>query len=179
VDPVRNWPVSIVSAGSQNGHYWPVPSPGAAQRSGRSRRNSGHGTDIVIRLLLTHSDTSPPSIDALRKVHSITSSMRSGRGGMAATLRLTPHRQSAESTGSAMLETGSGSRVAPVTADQPGRNAHRRHTLEHLAQGVALTVSFLPRPAKHRMIGNRVLDAELANPPVGQIDLALSASLRV
>src|SRR5580692_4941751 len=62
------------------------------------------------------------------------------------------------------------------TADQPGRNAHLRHPLEHLAKGIALTESFLPRPAERRSIGNLFLDAELAKLP-GQIHLALSASL--
>jgi hypothetical protein len=63
-------------------------------------------------------------------------------------------------------------RFAP---DQPGRNTHRHHALEHPAQGIALSEALVPRPAEHRMIGNLVLDAELAKPPVGQIDLDLSA----
>jgi hypothetical protein len=70
VDLVRKWHVSTVSAGSRNGHYWPIPSLGAAQRSGRSRRNSGHGAEIVVRSLLTHFDISPASIDALRRAYS-------------------------------------------------------------------------------------------------------------
>jgi hypothetical protein len=43
---------------------------------------SGHRTTITNRSLLTHSDTSPPSNDALRKVHSVTSpAMASTPGG--------------------------------------------------------------------------------------------------
>src|SRR6202023_1749338 len=47
-------------------------------------------------------------------------------------------------------------------ADQPGRNAIRHHTLEHPAQGIARAEALMPRPAEHRMIGDLVLDAELA-----------------
>jgi hypothetical protein len=53
-------------------------------------------------------------------------------------------------------------------------SSHLRHPLEHLAKGIALT--FLPRPAERRSIGDLFLDAELAKLP-GQIHLALSASL--
>jgi hypothetical protein len=41
---------------------------------------SGHRADIVIRSLLTLSDRLPPSIDALQKVHSITSSAGNEQG---------------------------------------------------------------------------------------------------
>ena len=47
-------------------------------------------------------------------------------------------------------------------ANQPSRDAHRHHTLEHSAQGIALTEALVPRTAEDRMIGNLVLDAELA-----------------
>jgi len=60
--------------------------------------------------------------------------------------------------------------------NKPSRNACRHHTLEHPAQGVALTKAIMPRTAEHRMIGYPVLDTELAKPPVGQIDLHLSAN---
>src|SRR4029077_2772169 len=38
-----------------------------------------------------------------------------------------------------------------------------------------LAEALVPRTAEHRMIGYLVLDAELAKPPIGQIDLHLSA----
>jgi hypothetical protein len=42
------------------------------QRFGRFQGQGGHGASIENPLLLTHSDTSRPSITALRKVYSIT-----------------------------------------------------------------------------------------------------------
>jgi hypothetical protein len=48
--------------------------------------------------------------------------------------------------------------------------------IEHSAQGIALTEALVPRTAEDRMIGNLVLDAELAKPPVGEIDPHLSAN---
>jgi hypothetical protein len=66
---------------------------------------------------MTHSETFRPSNAAVRKALSITSSMRSGRGGMAAPLRLAPHRQSAEPTGIAIAwKRGQDSRAATVAA---------------------------------------------------------------
>src|SRR5580704_7283186 len=46
------------------------------QQSGRYRRECGHSRESVDRSLLTHSVTSPSSIAALRKDHSIISSAR-------------------------------------------------------------------------------------------------------
>jgi hypothetical protein len=43
------------------------------------------------------------------------------------------------------------------------------------AQGIALSEAFVPRTAEDRMIGDPVLDAELAKPPVGQVDLDFNA----
>ena len=45
----------------------------------------------------------------------------------------------------------------------------------HPAQGIALAEALVPRPAEHRMIRYPVLDAELAKPPISQIDLHLGA----
>jgi hypothetical protein len=45
-----------------------------------------------------------------------------------------------------------------------------------VAQGIALAEALVPRTAEDRMIGNLVLDAELAKPPVGKIDPRLSAN---
>ena len=39
-------------------------------------------------------------------------------------------------------------------ANQPGRDAHRHHALEHPAQGIALAEAFMPGTAEHRMIGD-------------------------
>jgi hypothetical protein len=61
-------------------------------------------------------------------------------------------------------------------ANKPSRDARRHHALEHPAQDIALTKARMPRTAEHRMIGNPVLDTELAKPSVGQIDLHLSAN---
>lgn len=55
-------------------------------------------------------------------------------------------------------------RFAP---NQPGRNAHCHHTLEDPTQSVALPETFAPRTAEDRMIGDPVLNAEFAEPPVG------------
>src|SRR3984893_225143 len=60
--------------------------------------------------------------------------------------------------------------------NEPRRDAHRHHPLEHPPQGIALTKALEPCTAEHRMIGDLVLDAELAKPPVGKIDLHLSAN---
>jgi hypothetical protein len=46
----------------------------------------------------------------------------------------------------------------------------------HPPQGITLTKALEPGTAEHRMIGNLVLDAELAKPPVGKIDLHVSAN---
>jgi hypothetical protein len=45
--------------------------------------------------------------------------------------------------------------------------------LEHPAQRIALAEPFVPRATEHRVVGNLVLDAELAEPPVRKIDLDL------
>jgi hypothetical protein len=52
---------------------WLAASSGATQQIGRFQGTSGHGANIANRSLMTHSDTSPPSISALRKDYSITS----------------------------------------------------------------------------------------------------------
>jgi len=63
-------------------------------------------------------------------------------------------------------------RFAP---NQPGRNAHCHDTLEDPTHSVALPEAFVPRTAEDRVIGDPVLNAELAEPPVGQVDLDFSA----
>src|SRR6266542_3500561 len=62
------------------------------------------------------------------------------------------------------------------TADQPSRDAHRHYALKHPPQSITLSKALVPRAAEHRMIGDCVLDPELAKPPVGQIDFNLSAN---
>jgi len=47
--------------------------------------------------------------------------------------------------------------------------------LEHPARGIALAKALVSRTAEHRMIRYLVLDAVLAKPSIGQIDLHLSA----
>src|SRR5215510_10384650 len=63
------------------------------------------------------------------------------------------------------------------TADQPRRDTRRHHTLKYPPQGITLTKALMPCAAEHRMIGNAVLDVELAKPPVRKIDLHLGANL--
>src|SRR5262249_12388347 len=63
-----------------------------------------------------------------------------------------------------------------LTANQPGRHAPRHHALKHPAQGIALTETLVPRSAEHRMIGDLVLDADFAKPPVGKIHLNFSTN---
>src|SRR6202521_5066524 len=63
-------------------------------------------------------------------------------------------------------------RFAP---NQPGRNAHCHDSLEDPTQGVTLPEAFVPRTTEYRVIGDPVLNAELAEPPVGQVDLDFSA----
>src|ERR1700742_188307 len=58
---------------------------------------------------------------------------------------------------------------------QPGRNALCHDILEAPTQGVALPEAFVPRTTEHRVIGDPVLNAELAEPPVGQVDLDFGA----
>src|SRR5262249_100054 len=65
---------------------------------------------------------------------------------------------------------------APFATNNPGREACRDQTRQRPAQGVARTEALMPRTAEHRMIGTPFLDTELAKPPVGQIDLHLSAN---
>jgi len=60
-------------------------------------------------------------------------------------------------------------------ANKSGRDAHRHHALEHPPQGIALTEAFMPGSAEHRMIGNLILNTELAEPAIGQINLHLGA----
>src|SRR6266567_397286 len=62
------------------------------------------------------------------------------------------------------------------TADQPSRDAHRHYALKHPPQSITLSKALVPRAAEHRMIGDCVLDAEFAKPPVRQIDLRLSTN---
>src|SRR6202789_3338371 len=63
-------------------------------------------------------------------------------------------------------------RFAP---NQPDRNAHRNDSLKDPTQGVTLPEAFVPRTTEYRVIGDPVLNAELAEPPVGQVDLDFSA----
>jgi hypothetical protein len=63
-------------------------------------------------------------------------------------------------------------------SNQPGRNAHCHYTLEHSAQGVALSEAFVPGAAEYRVIGDPVLDAEFAKPPASQVYLASAQSRR-
>src|ERR1700747_2197625 len=63
-------------------------------------------------------------------------------------------------------------RFAP---NEPGRNAHCHYPLEDPTQSVALPEALVPRTAEYRVIGDPVLNAELAKPPVGQVDLDFSA----
>src|SRR5580658_8760402 len=63
-------------------------------------------------------------------------------------------------------------RFAP---NQPGRNAHCHDSLKDPTQGVTLPEAFVPRTTEYRVIGDPVVNAELAEPPVGQVDLDLSA----
>ena len=63
-------------------------------------------------------------------------------------------------------------RFAP---NQPGRNAHCHYTLEDPTQSFALPEAFMPRTGEDRMIGDPVLNAQLTEPPVGQVDLDFSA----
>ena len=60
-------------------------------------------------------------------------------------------------------------------SDKPRRNAHRHHTLEYPAQGIARSETFAPRSTEHRMIWNAVFDPEFTKPPVGQVNLDFSA----
>ena len=48
-------------------------------------------------------------------------------------------------------------------ADQPGRDTHRHHALEHPSQSIALTKAFVPSAAEHRMIGNLSSTPSLQN----------------
>jgi hypothetical protein len=57
--------------------------------------------------------------------------------------------------------------------NQPGRDALRHHVLKYFPQGIALAKALMPRTAKHRMIGNVILNAELAEPSVRQVNLHL------
>src|SRR5262249_15300100 len=60
-------------------------------------------------------------------------------------------------------------------AAQPSRDALRHHALEHPAQGIALAKAVMSCAAEHRMVGDTVLDTELAEPTVGKVHLHLSA----
>ncbi|MEA2919218.1 MAG: hypothetical protein QOJ15_11299 [Bradyrhizobium sp.] len=62
-------------------------------------------------------------------------------------------------------------------ADQPRRDTRHHHALKYPPQGITLTKALMPCAAEHRMIGNPVLDVELAKPPVRKIDLHLGANL--
>jgi hypothetical protein len=52
--------------------------------------------------------------------------------------------------------------IENASPQQPGRDAHRHHTLEYPAQGIAFSEAFAPRKAEYRVIGNPVFDTELA-----------------
>jgi hypothetical protein len=59
--------------------YWLEATLAVRQQFGSDRRKSGPSQRTFEAMLMTHSDTSPASIAALRKVYSITSSA-AGRG---------------------------------------------------------------------------------------------------
>src|SRR5437867_12600424 len=60
-------------------------------------------------------------------------------------------------------------------ADQASRDACRHHALEHTSKGTALPKALPPGTAEHRMVGDAVLDAELAEPAIGKVHLHLGA----
>ena len=60
-------------------------------------------------------------------------------------------------------------------ADQSRPRCTSPPPLEYPPQSIALAEALVPGTAEHRMIGDLVLDAELAKPPIGQIDLHLGA----
>ena len=73
-DGNRLFVVVIIAGHTYDVGCWPVASIIVAQRFGRFRGRSGHRPNIAKRSLETLSDISPPSIAALQKVYSTTSS---------------------------------------------------------------------------------------------------------
>src|SRR6185369_8586511 len=63
------------------------------------------------------------------------------------------------------------------TANQPSCDARSHYALKDPAQCIALAEALVPRTAKHRMIGDLVLDAEPTKPAIGEIYLHLRAEL--
>src|SRR5262249_56406155 len=60
-------------------------------------------------------------------------------------------------------------------ANQPARDAFRPAAFQNPPQRVALAKAFVPCAAEHRMVGNTVFDAELAEPTIGKVHLHLGA----
>jgi len=69
------------------------------------------------------------------------------------------------------LSTSALIRLASIKNASPPTSPVAMHiattTLEDPTQSVALPEAFMPRTGEDRMIGNPVLNAELAEPPVG------------
>ena len=59
--------------------------------------------------------------------------------------------------------------------NQPSRDALSNYALKYPAQRVALAKALMPGAAEHRMVRYPILDAKLAKPPIGQVDLYLRA----
>src|SRR4029077_4025535 len=64
-----------------------------------------------------------------------------------------------------------------LAANQASGNALRNDALKYPAQCLALAKALVPGTAEHRMVGNPVLDAELAEPSICEIDLHFRAQL--
>jgi len=61
--------------------------------------------------------------------------------------------------------------AAGLAPNQPGRNAHRHHTLKDPAQGIALSETFATRTAEYGVVRYFVFDTELAEPAIGKVYL--------
>jgi hypothetical protein len=57
----------------------------------------------------------------------------------------------------------------PLVHQQPGRNAAPNNTLKHPPKYIAGAEAIMPRTGEIRMIRNLVLNAQAAEPAIGQV----------
>jgi hypothetical protein len=64
-----------------------------------------------------------------------------------------------------------------LAADQTDLNARSNHALKHATEDLALTEALIAGAGERRVVWYGIFQAQLAKPPIGQINLNLAADL--
>jgi hypothetical protein len=64
-----------------------------------------------------------------------------------------------------------------LAADQTSLDARSHHALKHTTEDIALTEALIAGARERRVVWYGIFQAQLAEPPIGQINLNLAADL--